>query len=149
MIIDIYCQNCKEHVLQADTDTLKLPLIGSMFTQKTGMEWAIFSPSSVGNDLICPMCESCFHWDDMVTTKINGELYTNKPEELAFEVLYQTERSGGIVRAVKSDDPEAKPKKSHGKGTHQEQVAKMKAEMPDYLAKQRKKNKALQEMGLE
>lgn len=58
--VHVFCSNCKEDILRADSEKLKFPLIGSMFTVKPGMEWDIFGPSATGNDLICPMCEWSF-----------------------------------------------------------------------------------------
>lgn len=73
MHITIYCVNCRADILRADSDTLKSPLVGSMFLVKPGMEWNIFAPTATGNDLTCPMCEWSFHRDGLLLTD-QGEI---------------------------------------------------------------------------
>ena len=65
MNLRIKCLNCREEVLQCETQELWTPLKGSMFKVKKDMEWAIFSPEDTGRDLICPMCNWCFAFDDV------------------------------------------------------------------------------------
>lgn len=80
MEIKIFCNNCHEEILRADTETLKTPLIGEMFQVKKDMEWALFSPSDVDKDLICPMCEWAFHENGNVMAAVNGSFVTGSPE---------------------------------------------------------------------
>lgn len=112
MNIDVYCCNCKEYILQADTETLKSPLVGDMFKQKTGMEWDMFSTSATGNDLTCPKCEWVFHNNGLIRT-VMGEvpfqdIFQERPEELIETLKCYIPRKRKVVlppASVKSDPP--------------------------------------------
>ena len=80
MEVKIFCMNCKVEILRADTDTLKTPLIGNMFRVKKDMEWSLFSPHDIGNDLLCPMCEWTFHENGKLMIPVNGDFVFGKPE---------------------------------------------------------------------
>lgn len=83
MDIKIFCMNCKEEILQADTDTLRSPLIGNMFRVKKDMEWSLFSPHDIDKDLICPRCEWCFHVDGKLMANMGEAFVTGSyPEEI-------------------------------------------------------------------
>lgn len=80
MEINVFCMNCKVEILRADTDTLKSPMVGYMFRVKKDMEWSLFSPHDMGNDLICPMCDWAFHENGKIMIRINGDFVIGKPE---------------------------------------------------------------------
>lgn len=82
--VTILCNNCKVDILRANSDFLKTPLYGFMFTVKPQMEWSIFDGSATGNDLICPMCGWCFHDNGKLLTS-NGVLDLNKKTPIVIE----------------------------------------------------------------
>ncbi len=83
MELDVYCNSCKEHILQADTNTLAEPLIGSMFKVKKDMEWSMFSPHDTGLDLVCSLCSWVFHLNGAITVKAdNGLAITGTPDKI-------------------------------------------------------------------
>ena len=60
--LEVYCCNCKEHILEADTDTLASPLKGSMFKVRPEREWYLsFDDVCEGLNLTCPVCGWAFH----------------------------------------------------------------------------------------
>ena len=101
MNLNIYCNNCHEHILQADTETLTSPLVGSMFTAKTGMEWAIFSQHDKDLDLICPLCNWLFHMDGRLEAEYGAVRIMDYPEDIV--KIFGT--SDGFVEA---EEPEEK-----------------------------------------
>lgn len=100
MIIDIYCCACKEFILQADTDTLKTPLVGGMFKVRPGREWSLFSPHDVGLDLTCPLCEWSFHENGHVSACVGTEMIFGMPEMIIPGILARNLTSAtGIIAA--------------------------------------------------
>ena len=87
MEIRVFCSNCKVEILRADTDTLKTPLIGSMFKVKKDMEWSLFSPHDQGNDLTCPMCDWTFHDNGKVSVAVGDDFVFGKPEVIIPGIL--------------------------------------------------------------
>lgn len=62
MKLEVYCGNCKEHILEADTDTLEQPLTGAMFKVRPEREWYLsFDNECEGINLTCPVCGWMFH----------------------------------------------------------------------------------------
>ena len=87
MEVKIFCSNCKVEILRADTDTLKTPLVGSMFKVKKDMEWSLFSPYDQGNDLTCPMCDWTFHDNGKVTIPVGNDFVFGVPEVIIPGIL--------------------------------------------------------------
>ena len=61
MKIKVYCNVCKHYIFDAETDTLDLPLKGSMFTVGELHNWPAPLPDAPQNDLVCPLCHNWFH----------------------------------------------------------------------------------------
>jgi len=73
-LIKIYCQNCKEYILDLDYEKLSLPFKGWMFSYPKHVEWdTAFEPEATGNDLVCPLCESMFHDEPRLLCEIHIE----------------------------------------------------------------------------
>jgi hypothetical protein len=112
MNLIVYCQNCLDHILMANSEDLKHPLNGSMFRVKPDMEWDIFSSTAVGNDLVCPICGWCFHYEGQLLTNpptvFENEVYKLKPDE---NTKFQIEEEP-IKRMGRPVGSKNKPKRS-------------------------------------
>lgn len=171
MILDIYCMNCKEHILQADTDTLKDPLKGHMFKIKPKMEWDIvFTDDSAGLDLACPKCTWSFCEDDKLlylhpyddklrTVRVryislalrlrNGKTPAEQAREDAIERHHdQFKVNAGPSPAEPEDNPEDEPEKKSRK-TRKKKKKKVKKKTKRKIPKRNKYSNKCKNRGID
>jgi hypothetical protein len=131
MKLEVYCCNCKEYILETDTEILDTPLKGFMFKVRPDREWWLdFDDNNEGLNLTCPVCGWMFHVEQslMVRKKYeffpanertlgNGAAVHGKPKKL--KKLFATpeppvkpEPVGIAARPV--EEPKPKPKKKRG-----------------------------------
>ena len=86
--IKVFCEICREELGTADTDTLKEPMIGKMFTSRfadRGIE--LFYPTIEWQHMLCPYCRKRpFVLPDRVMMSMAGEMFIfsegyHKPED--------------------------------------------------------------------
>ena len=138
--LEVYCGNCKEHILEADTDTLGLPLTGAMFKVRPDREWYLyFDGECMHQNLTCPQCGWPFHVEqsllvrksvrqghglqitekDMIQRGVTFEgaslLVTGKPKKIIKMFAPPPPEPEPEPVAVTSEAPtEPKPKKRRG-----------------------------------
>ena len=58
-MVDIYCEICHEKIAQADLDTMRAPMRGSMFFSPDPFHDfpAPFPPEATWEDMKCPICQ--------------------------------------------------------------------------------------------
>ena len=109
--LEVYCCNCKEHILEADTDTLASPLRGSMFKVRPEREWYLsFDDVCEGLNLTCPVCGWAFHVEQslMVRKPVRrgSGLQVTEKEMIQDGVEFKTEDNGkGIVGVMITGKP--------------------------------------------
>ena len=108
--LEIYCCNCKEHILEADTDTLKQPLNGSMFKVRPEREWFLsFDDECEDHNLTCPVCGWAFHVEQSLlvrkTPKGGYALNVTQPDMIQKFQEYDVKDVKGIVGVMITGKP--------------------------------------------
>lgn len=109
MIVKVYCQICKEHIADVDTNTLSMPLKGSMFISKDPAHGfpPPFVPEAEWEDMECPWGpHRPFLEPNMVLTDIGVILI---PQSGALEVPPPPEQVRTSTPPHLPEEPEQKP----------------------------------------
>jgi hypothetical protein len=121
--IKVLCEICNEHIAMADTDTLRMPMMGSMFTSPDPFHGvpAPFDPSTPWVHMACPWCRKRpFMEEDRVLTadgriKVGAIPPAEEPKEIAEQpdakptVIDLNQGLSQIEEPVKEATPDTPP----------------------------------------
>jgi hypothetical protein len=150
MKLEVHCQNCKEYVLETDTEILEEPLRGHMFNLRPEREWILdFDDTAEDQQLACPMCGWGFHVEQKLLVRKIPEFYPVATRHLSDSVIEGKPKK--IVKFFSKYEEKPPPKVPEEKtyveveGEKKEKAIKQKADKKLIISKRTKNRLRRQE----